>query len=425
MAKLGEIVVPMIRCREKEPDMNALMQTEAASLLKVKACTRRAARYALVGTPRIQLTDTAAQLKDGPVKENLNKIAGLIDGKSSLTIDLLHPMYGKTEDAKDDAVFGILESCTEGWKRDADNPLSIYFAKSPSKRMLDLGTVPKGIDIPRMDQLPGLAVFDSNEQYCVALAIGNQQEKEYQDRRNGKLLEFQVAARFIPDRRTLHPKNKAPQDVFMLINASSVGPEVDYLLPRIGDSADIVLLGVFAKPQEVTEEMNDEDNGQIATHIKVSIDAVDANINLESMSASDDEVYALLKILCIRDETGNDITKNLERLRTNLERIQDAAKDDNQLLAFIKANRSWLAPPPPPRDGRGKHVWRAYPHAWPPNQRAKQAVAGADPCLEAPGLRRQEYWQREATTDPGPTRPNCRCYRQATQDHPRLHRSVP
>lgn len=73
--------------------------------------------------------------------------------------------------------------------------------------MLDLGTIPKGMDIPRMDQLPGFAAFDSSEQYYVTLAIGNQQEKDYQDRRNGKLQEFQVAARFVPDRRSLHPKN--------------------------------------------------------------------------------------------------------------------------------------------------------------------------------------------------------------------------
>lgn len=197
----------MIQCRKEEPKIQALPQTEAASLLGVKTCTRTAARYTLVGTPRIQLMDTAAQLKDGPLKQDLDKLSRMIDGKSSVTIDLLHPMYGKTEDVNDDATIGILETCSEGWQRDANNLLSIYFAKSPPKRMLDLGTIPKGVDIPRMDQLPGLAEFDSNEQYYIALAIGNQQEKEYQDRRNSKLQEFQVAARFIPYRQSLNPKN--------------------------------------------------------------------------------------------------------------------------------------------------------------------------------------------------------------------------
>lgn len=94
----------MTQCRKEEPKIQALPQTEAASLLGVKACARMA-QYTLVGTPRLQLTETAAQLKDGPVKEDLDKIASMIDGNSTVKIDLLHPMYGKTEDVKDDTTW--------------------------------------------------------------------------------------------------------------------------------------------------------------------------------------------------------------------------------------------------------------------------------------------------------------------------------
>lgn len=181
--------------------------------------------------------------------------------------------------------------------------------------MLDIGTVPKGKSIPFLDQLPALAVFDSKEQYYVAMAIGNQQEKEYHDRIHGRLNEFDVKARFIPDRRTLHPTNKAPQVYFMLINASSVGPEIDYLLPRIGDSADIVLKGISIMPQTVTEDLGDIGNANIFLHIKDSMQEVLDDNSPESESAADDKLYSLLQILCVRDETGNDISANLDKLQ--------------------------------------------------------------------------------------------------------------
>ncbi|KAL2282589.1 hypothetical protein FJTKL_10450 [Diaporthe vaccinii] len=106
----------------------------------------------------------------------------------------------------------ILENCTEGWHRDAKNPLPIYLEKSPSKRMLDLNTIPKGDDIPFMDQVPALAIFEAKEQCYVTMVIGNQQEKEYHDCQHDKPNEFDVPVRFVRDGRSLHAESKAPQE---------------------------------------------------------------------------------------------------------------------------------------------------------------------------------------------------------------------
>lgn len=344
-------------------------------------CARMAAQYTFISTPRFHITEHGAGLKDGPIKAALDKVASMIDGQANVKLDLLHPIYEKTNDPSLDLTIGILESCTNGWQCDGDNPRSIYFATSASKRMLDIGTIPKGKNIPFMDQLPAFAVFDSHEQYYVTTAIATQQEKGYQDRQNGKLQELEVTARFVPDRRTLHPDNKAPQEYFMLINTSSVGPDVDYLLPRTGDSADVVLLGIFTTPQKATEDMGDVDNDHISMHIKESIEDVLDDAGIESKSESDDRIYDLLKVLCVRDYQGNEIAANLENLRSNLETIQELANDDEeQLLDFVRSNRTWLDPPPPEMDEnnpfgepvrlRGHRInvpsklWPAQTHVW-------------------------------------------------------------
>ncbi|KAK7711272.1 hypothetical protein SLS64_005294 [Diaporthe eres] len=180
----------------------------------------------------------------------------------------------------------ILENCTEGWHRDAKKPLPIYFEKSPSKRMLDLGTIPKGDDIPFIDQVPALAIFDAKEQYYVTMAIGNQQEKEYHDRQHGKLHEFEVPARFIRDGRSLHEESKALQEYFMLISTSSASPDKDCLLPRTGDSAEIILKGIIIKPQQTTEDTGSMENDDIALHIKDPVRNVLKDNTIASKSAS-------------------------------------------------------------------------------------------------------------------------------------------
>lgn len=248
--EVGTIEIPMVR--SQKPKIETLSEAEAASLLGVDACSYRAAKYTIIGTARLHTSKHAAIVSRRPIKKGLEKIASIIDGHSSLKIELVHPIYGRRIDLSLDFTVRILKKCIEGWHRDANNPLSTYFAKSPSLRMLDLDTVPKGKDIPDEDQLPALAVFDTKEQYCVAMAVGNQQEKEYQDLQHRKLYEFDVPARFIRDRLSLHPKSKAPQEYFMLINASSAGADTDHLLPRIGDSADVVLDGISTKQQKVS-----------------------------------------------------------------------------------------------------------------------------------------------------------------------------
>lgn len=85
---------------------------------------------------------------------------------------------------------------------------------------------------PFVDQLPPRAIFETKGQYMVAKAIGNQQEMEYQDRRQEKLKEFEVPARFIADPRNLHPKSKAPQEYFVLFDVASVSPEGDHFFPE-------------------------------------------------------------------------------------------------------------------------------------------------------------------------------------------------
>ncbi|KAG6364806.1 hypothetical protein INS49_006410 [Diaporthe citri] len=96
--------------------------------------------------------------------------------------------------------------------------------------------------------------------------------------------------------------------------------------------------------------MGDIDNDHIGTYIKDAINNVIENTSIESKSASDEKVYDVLSILCVRDESGNPMAANLEKLRSNLEMIQDLADDETQPLEFVRSDRTWLAPPSPEMD---------------------------------------------------------------------------
>lgn len=135
----------------------------------------------------------------------------------------------------------------------------------PGERMLDLGTVPKGETVPYHDQLPARNTFDHHEQYTMRMAVGNQQEKEFHDRHHVKLRNCEVPIRLVPDQRSLHPTSNEPQHYYAIIDPSAAGPKVDYLLPRVGDRADFIMLGIFAKNQvAATEGMGEIDNEHIA-----------------------------------------------------------------------------------------------------------------------------------------------------------------
>lgn len=344
LRKLGTIVLPMIQ--SQEPKLQTLSEVEVSSFLGFDACRTKAVKCTIIGIPRFHKSEYMTNISSGLIREEVGKIASMIDGTSKMKIDLLHPIFEKTNDLTLDPTFRILEIFIEGWHRDANNPLSSYFANSRSNRMLDLETVPRGGDIPYMDQLPALPVFDSKEQYYVAMAIGNQQEKEHRDRKHGKLHEIDLPALFIPDRRSLHPKGKAPQEYFMLINASSAGADTDFLLPRIGESAEIVLKGISTKDQETDQNEGEVDVNHIAKYIQASVADVFHDNSIESLSAFHDKLQGMLKILCIRDESGNEIAANLEKLRSNLEMIEDLSSTDEELSEFVRSNRTWLGPPP-------------------------------------------------------------------------------
>lgn len=346
LKKVGIIELPMVR--SQEPKLETLSETQAASLLGVDNCSTKAAKYTIIGTPRCHTSEYTPIAPRGPIREGLDKVASIIDGNTKLKIELVHPIYEETNNSSPDPTVEILENCTAGWHRDANNPFSIYFANSSYERMLDLSMVPKGKDIPYMGQLPALAVFDSKKQYYVAMAIGNQQEKEYHDRQHAKLLKFELAARFIPDPQSLHPKSKAPQEYFMLIDASSLGPDIDYLLPRIGDSAEVVPKGISTKRQESTEDVKDADdvdNDHIVSHIKNSYEDVLGDNSIESKSALIDKFQDMLKILCVKDESGNNIAAHLEKLESNIDTMKHMARNDEELSEFVRANRTWLTPP--------------------------------------------------------------------------------
>lgn len=381
LKKLGVIVLPMIKAQEDEPKLHTLSPDKAANLLGIANCETKAAQYTIVGTPRCHVTSYMTSISSGAIKEAVDTILGLLDTNAKVTVDLVHPIFEETDDISLDYTVRTLEDCTEGWRRDSNDPLAIYFAKSPSKRILDLETVPKGKAIPFMDKLPALAVFDSQEQYYIAMAIGNQQEKEYKDRRNVQLTEFDVPAQFIPDQRTLHEKEKTPQEYFMLIDPSRVGPDIDYLLPRIGEKADIVLKGGSVKERECAEDMSSREDDQIVMHIQASIQDVCSDHTLTSRADVKQRLVCLLIPLCVTDDSGNEITENLDLLRTNLDEIREVGQDTKTILEFVKSNRAWLRPPPPeigdeidpftnPARLRGHRInvtsklWPATTHVW-------------------------------------------------------------
>lgn len=379
---LGTIEVPMSACQENEPELEVLTDAEVGEVLGVEACSCRAARYTVTGTPRFYYAEYAAGLPQGDIPEGLSKIASLIDGKSSVSISLLHPIRRKMEDATQDFTYKVLENCNQGWLRDGGKPWDIYYANSRSKRMLDLGTVPKGEAIPHLDQLPARNTFDHREQYTIRLAVGNQQEKEFHDRHYTKLRDCDVPIRLIADRRSLHPTTKTPQIYFAIVDTSAAGPNVDFLLPRDGDSANFIMLGVFAKNQgAAAADMGEIDNEHISAHIRDSVHDVRKDSSLDSESALYEKLQDKLNILCVRDDSGNDIAANLETLKDKLKEIRQLAKDEKKLLEFIRSSRTWLAPPPPEIDEDANpftdpirlcgyrvnvpsKLWSPYTHLW-------------------------------------------------------------
>lgn len=251
---LGTIEIPMAKCQDNEPQLEVLSKDEAGKLLGVDACGSRVARYTITGKPRFFYDEYTAGLAQDGIPEDLHEIASLINGESEVSVSLLHPIRRDRGDATQDFTYHILENCTQGWLRDGGKPWDVYYGKSRSKCMLDLDTVPKGEAIPYHDQLPARNTFDHIEQYTVRMAVGNQQEKEYHDRRYMKLRDSEVPIRMWPDGRSLHPTSKEPQYYFAIVDTSAAGPKVDYLLPRDGDRADFIIPGISAKNQVVADE---------------------------------------------------------------------------------------------------------------------------------------------------------------------------
>lgn len=210
-----------------------------------------------------------------------------------------------------DQTYKILAECTAGWDRDKGNPLEVYFVNSPSKEMLDIGTVPKGDKIPFVDQLPARSRFENKKQYMVAMAIGTRQEKEYHDRHHAKLTEMQVPVRFIADPVSLHPESKSAQELFMLVETSLMRDK-SHLLPRVGDSAKVTLTGVFTKRQDVPEDMTEEANYGICDYIK---ECHSQCLKDNSSPSFHDKLFDELQILCVRDDKGEGISKCKRDLR--------------------------------------------------------------------------------------------------------------
>lgn len=379
---LGTIEVPMAACRKKEPKLEVITAAEAGKLVGVEACSCRAARYTVIGTPRFYYAEYTAGLPQDNIPEGLSEIASLIDGKSLVSLSLLHPMRSQMVDVTQDFTCKILESCTQGWHRDGGKPWDVYYANSRFKSIFDLGTVPKGHAIPFLDQVPARDTFDHREQYTIRMAVGNQQEREFHDRHHIKLRDCQVPIRLIADPRSLHPVSKAPQHYFAIVDTSAAGPNVDYLLPRDGDRAYFVMLGVFANNRAARpEDMGEIDNEHIAVYITDLVRDVRNDSSIESKPALYEKLQDMLKVLCVRDENGDDIPENIKTLQDKLEEIRELAKNDEKLLKFVKANRTWLAPPPPEIDEdsnpftdpirlRGYRVnvpsklWSPFSHLW-------------------------------------------------------------
>lgn len=345
---LGTIEIPMAKCQDNEPQLEVLSKDEAGKLLGVDACSNRVARYTVTGKARFFYDEYAAGLVQNDIPEDLKEIASLINGESEVSVSLLHPIRMDVQDATQEFTYNILESCTEGWLRDGGKPWDVYYAKSRSKRMLDLGTVPKGEAIPYHDQLPARDTFDHIEQYTVRMAVGNQQEKEYHDRHHMKLRDCEVPIRLFPDRRSLHPISNEPQRYFAIVDTSAAGPKVDYLLPRDGDRADFIMLGIFAKNQVMAapEDMGEIDNEHIAAYIGDTVHEVARDQSIESESAMHEKLHDMLKNVCVRDEAGNEIAANLETLQDKLSEILELAEDRDGLLDFVRSNRTWLTTPP-------------------------------------------------------------------------------
>lgn len=345
---LGTIEIPMVKCQDNEPKLEVLSKDEAGKLLGVEACSCRVTRYTLTGKPRFFYDEYKAGLVQNDIPEDLKEIASLINGESEVSVSLLHPIRGTREDATQHFTYHILENCTQGWLRDGGKPWNVYYAKSRSKRMLDQSTVPKGEAIPYHDQLPAKNTFDHIEQYTVRMAVGNQQEKEYHDRHHMKLRDCEVPIRLFPDRRSLHPISKEPQYYFAIVDTSAAGPKVDYLLPRDGDRADFIMLGIFAKNQVVAaaEDMGEIDNENIAAYIIESVCDVAGDNSIESKAALYEKLQDMLKNVCVRDESGNDIAANLKTLKDKLPEIRQLAKDRERLLEFVRSSRTWLTSPP-------------------------------------------------------------------------------
>lgn len=202
--KLGTITVPMI-CSQ-EPKLEILSEAAAATLLGVDACSKKAVKYTIIGIPRLHINKQKTNVLQGSVRLILNKIVRIIDGNSEVKIELLHPIYEETNDPSADYAVQTLKKCTEGWHRDASKPLSNYFAKSSSKRIVS--TAPNDKGTPNMSQFPAVAVLDSKKQHDFTEAIVKQRNDEDHSRQRDKLHEFDVPARLFSRPTILAPKEQ-------------------------------------------------------------------------------------------------------------------------------------------------------------------------------------------------------------------------
>lgn len=346
LVKLAKIEVPMVRCLSKQPVIETFDKVAAAKMLGVDKCTDMVAKYTVTGAPRFLKEDRKTSTPNKKIQELLESLEAQLSAPE-VQISLVHSMCDmkdEQDDPKLDLTYKILDACTDGWSRDKGNPLAVYFVNSPSKEMLDAGTVPKGDKIPFVDQLPARSRFENKKQYMVAMAIGTRQEKEYQDRLHQKLTEVEVPIRLVADPVSMHPKSGAAQEYFILLDTTLVGDK-SYLLPRVGDSAKVTLTGVFTKRQDVPEDMAAEANADIVDFIKDRHAKCLKDNSGDGSSSCDDKLFEELQTLCVCDDKDMPVQANLENLRGKIQEISEIASHDELILEFVEANRAWLRLP--------------------------------------------------------------------------------
>lgn len=347
LKQLGTIRIPLKLAQRQEPTIEYLDEAAAAKFLGVDKCPTKVVKYTLTCTAHCDLDFYPVQRAPESMRDEILTIASLLNGQDMHEISIIHRIHEESDDLEQDYAVEWVRGSIDAWHRDGGDPQSIYFEKSPYKRIMTAGTVPKGNEIPYLPQLPPVSRFVDKSQYLVTFAVGKQQEKEYHERLHQQLEQtiLPIKARLIPDLPTRHPVSGKPKQYLMLVDPAHI-PEIAHLLPRTGDQCKITFPGVQMKDQSNPDVPAQPIEVLIAEYIRDIIQTETKSGNHSDRETMYRALEEPLKSLCLKGSDA-EIDRNIRYMNDSipkLDALTDNA-DNHALIEWIKGQMDWLQLP--------------------------------------------------------------------------------